>query len=1424
MRIAAAALFAIALVACAQADPTDPSAVDATVAVTTNYVPLSSATQSFGSVSLPAVFVTTNDVNVEEIAFRLTAVSGITARVSVDAMPGANVTKSVLSVLMLESGAWKNGATMSFWSDGVANDSASSFTFSEGGEYLLKLSLPMLNTDQYACAVGLGLPGVQVEFDKNGGTLKDSQSSKNYTVGYPYARLPEPTRADYVFDGWFTAADGGEQVSVTNLAASAVTNLYAHWSYSSNFPYNVVFHPNGGVGNVCTQQFTYGEGQALQSNQFTYSNHVFVGWARSSTASREFKDGEVVTNLVSGAGQTCSLYAKWMSEVLTWRDSGGVLWHFTVSGDVASIENCDDSSETYLPAVSTTLSGALAVPETVVDGDGVSYVVTKIGERAFAGCAHVTEISVPDSVTALSSSAFLDCVSLRSVEWSDNGITSLPEYLFAGCSSLASVEIPYTVTEIGSGAFYGCTSLKDVTVPENVDGIGDSAFQDCSSLGLVRYLGDPAEDVGSGIYSGTPSNLVSAALSGRSGWDDYMSSSTNGAAASTWQDRALKWWTSSTYSLVRVIFDPAGGTGGATNYYVKGHAYGKLPDEPTYGDETDGDYTISHEFLGWFTAKTRGVEVAEGSTAASSTRVYAQWGTDVETSLSVDTFAELLGGLALDDSYPLDLAEAAVYDGYVVKDEKIAGTVQVRVAKGTVKNGVTNSTVTATVVRDGVSRAYSATMKNGLTVKLSPRSSHDDADYLVLSFSALTMVGEVGEDGTEIQATRTLLAKPSEYVFDPYVQFTNYYFKTVWTLAAEVSIDEEDGVYELDDALSGKILRASLSIGAKGVVKITGIAPNGTPISANAQLMVGDGLAYVPVSVSLKDGSALNLMFVLNPTDFTMDMGYITNPSVFHDASGCAYSLTTSVGGLHNWEKADDLEVEDSANAMVGVAYKSQVTVGDLAYPVKFSARGLPTGLKIDATTGVISGVPTKAGSFETSITVASGVSAKETAVTVTDEINISDLPSWAAGSFSGYLAPAETVTERAPGAVTMTVGKTGKISGKIQHQGTNWTFTASSYDVTSDSEFGSYVILATAKAGKITRDVSLLVEEGETYGTFGELEESETSNLTLWRNAWKDRDEYGDPLVDVSDYVGYYTAVATTANEEGEDVYGYIALTVNSSGGIRYSGKMPDGTALSGTTTLLSDGFSAYAAIYVSPSVYKGGCAFAFVSFDFGFVSDGGVGAWINQSPTATSEYGTGFIRSLAVYGAYYSTTAALSEYYSSALKFSADQPGLDTSVKTTAFDSETGRRTTTSSDTTVEAMSMSCWESLTVSLNSKGTAFVVDQVKTTPAKADDGTWVYEGENDAALTFSFAKATGIFKGSFTSWYDYDSSIDETRGTAKATHVSKRVSFEGIANPSESLMSGFYLLKRKGAYEDEKTGKTKTFTYAESHAVKLSNE
>ena len=126
--------------------------------------------------------------------------------------------------------------------------------------------------------------------------------------------------------------------------------------------------------------------------------------------------------------------------------------------------------------------------------------VTTIGKHAFAYCASLTELDIPDTVVSIGSGAFYSCTGLTKIDIPD-GILSIADNLFYNCTSLTEVNIPDGVASIGTYAFSSCISLTHMTIPDGVASIGAYAFLYCASLTKIE-LPDSVVSIGSYAFSG----------------------------------------------------------------------------------------------------------------------------------------------------------------------------------------------------------------------------------------------------------------------------------------------------------------------------------------------------------------------------------------------------------------------------------------------------------------------------------------------------------------------------------------------------------------------------------------------------------------------------------------------------------------------------------------------------------------------------------------------------------------------------------------------------------------------------------------------------------------------------------------------------------------------------------------------------------
>lgn len=118
------------------------------------------------------------------------------------------------------------------------------------------------------------------------------------------------------------------------------------------------------------------------------------------------------------------------------------------------------------------------IPATVSRGCE-TYDVTEVGSFFQK---NLTSVTIPNSVTVISSSAFLNNPNLVSAPL-HNGITSIGTNAFNNCN-LTSVNIPTSMTIIEDATFGG-NNIASITIPDNITSLGNSAFQNNNITNVV---------------------------------------------------------------------------------------------------------------------------------------------------------------------------------------------------------------------------------------------------------------------------------------------------------------------------------------------------------------------------------------------------------------------------------------------------------------------------------------------------------------------------------------------------------------------------------------------------------------------------------------------------------------------------------------------------------------------------------------------------------------------------------------------------------------------------------------------------------------------------------------------------------------------------------------------------------------------------
>ncbi len=135
--------------------------------------------------------------------------------------------------------------------------------------------------------------------------------------------------------------------------------------------------------------------------------------------------------------------------------------------------------------------------------------VTSIGSMSLTKSG-ITTIDIPNSVKSIGSYAFNGCEELQSAIIS-NSVVSIPSYLFQDCTKLTKVSLPNSINDINESAFEGCTSLSNIEIPNSVTRIGNNTFYGCTSLSSF-VIPNSVKELGVAVF-GDCSNLASVSIS-----------------------------------------------------------------------------------------------------------------------------------------------------------------------------------------------------------------------------------------------------------------------------------------------------------------------------------------------------------------------------------------------------------------------------------------------------------------------------------------------------------------------------------------------------------------------------------------------------------------------------------------------------------------------------------------------------------------------------------------------------------------------------------------------------------------------------------------------------------------------------------------------------------------------------------------------
>ncbi len=215
---------------------------------------------------------------------------------------------------------------------------------------------------------------LSVVFDANGGKIVQGDNILDMPYGATISEFPEVTKAHHAFVGWFTAPDGGEQITADTEITETQT-IYAQWSENT---VSASFDAQGGTikeSNSDSYDVEVAEGSMLNTlPTVTKEGYVFLGWFTAADGGDKVSESTYVTD---GA----TYYAQWSKNKVTvvFDANGGKLTsgedytQVVVNQELGKLPTVERNGYVFEGWFTSRDGGEAVTADTIVEGEMTIY-------------------------------------------------------------------------------------------------------------------------------------------------------------------------------------------------------------------------------------------------------------------------------------------------------------------------------------------------------------------------------------------------------------------------------------------------------------------------------------------------------------------------------------------------------------------------------------------------------------------------------------------------------------------------------------------------------------------------------------------------------------------------------------------------------------------------------------------------------------------------------------------------------------------------------------------------------------------------------------------------------------------------------------------------------------------------------------------